>query len=539
MIAMPVCIWMLTASLGGVDWTHGVASGDVTDGAAIVWTRASGPALVRLEVADDPAFASPAYSIELAAEAASDFTVKHDVTGLQPATDYWFRFVDVADVGPASPVGSFKTLPPGDSAASLRFVISGDSNARFAPLHIFEFAAAERPDFGLWDGDVIYSDAPADDLGVARTLDEYRDKYKQMYADAPVREFLGSVAVWASWDDHEVANDYDGGDLESQITPERQRDAYQAFFEYMPIREQSVPDDEFRTYRSFRHGSWAEFFILDGRQYRAADAARSCAADAQGTVEEALLADTPACQAVIRDLERTILGQEQFTWLRESLLASDAKYKFIINGPPVTSFLGVFPFDRWDGYDADRRRLLEFIDSNGLDNVILLSTDFHLNAYNPDVTSYFRRHRRDYELPNGVAVIEAIVGPIGTQTFESAVIDTGRRALGGWPFGELLVDVGFGLAAQRVIMDEELSFVASDAFAYLLVEIDESGELTFTYRGYDAGLTDPAGAETLFRTTPATAPRPLALPCFPVAVFPLGLLALTLHRTRRRKGYRP
>ena len=35
-----------------------------------------------------------------------------------------------------------------------------------------------------------------------------------------------------------------------------------------------VAGDERRVFRSFRYGALAEFFILDGRQYRSADAAR-------------------------------------------------------------------------------------------------------------------------------------------------------------------------------------------------------------------------------------------------------------------------
>ena len=32
-----------------------------------------------------------------------------------------------------------------------------------------------------------------------------------------------------------------------------------------------------------------------------------------------------------------------------------------MNGPPLTSLLGFLPYDRWEGYAAERTELLDFV----------------------------------------------------------------------------------------------------------------------------------------------------------------------------------
>ena len=57
--------------------------------------------------------------------AARDWTVKIDVTGLQPGTQYWYRFQKDAD---QSAVGTFKTAPSANSPADVEFTYTGDSD---------------------------------------------------------------------------------------------------------------------------------------------------------------------------------------------------------------------------------------------------------------------------------------------------------------------------------------------------------------------------------------------------------------------------
>ena len=56
----------------------------------------------------------------------------------------------------------------------------------------------------------------------------------------------------------------------------------------------------------------------------------------------------------------------------------------IVNGPPI--FQGnLLPYDRWEGYAAEREEMLEFVASNGVKNVFFLSTDIDVAAVSDQV----------------------------------------------------------------------------------------------------------------------------------------------------------
>ncbi|MGE0480801.1 MAG: alkaline phosphatase [Phycisphaerae bacterium] len=517
-----------SAGAGGDGFSLGVAAGDVRDSSVILWTRADEPGMVRVEVALDEAFAALIAVGEQEAGAVTDQTVKFDVTGLAPATRYVYRFTRVADADQQSRVGRFRTAASASSAAPLRLIFSGDSNYAFAPFAAFGAAAREDADLFVWFGDVIYSDVPAGGLGAARTLGEYRARYRQLLGDPQVQELLARMAVLVGWDDHEVANDYAGAD---PALPREQRDAaYQAFFEYLPIRPQGIGADPFRTYRRFQFGANLEMFLVDERQYREPSAEEFCGGnpDPFGVVLGPLSRDG-ACIAALSK-PRTMLGGEQFAWLTRALATSTAATKLVVNNVPV-SYVGVLPYDRWDGYDLERRALLRFIDDAGLGGVAFLTTDIHANAYNPDVLRFFRENRGDYRLRGATRVPELIVGPIGNATAAQTLFGIAeaveRGASGGAQAGaggdgvSALVDgaIDFYLAALK--RTNRLAFIEPDRVSYAVIEVDADGATRFAFRGYDPrDAARGADAVTTFFEGAIDAPSPLAPACGPL---PCGL----------------
>ena len=78
---------------------HGVASGDATHEAVVLWTRLSFEdeqepfaAFGTVEVATDTAFADIVLSEPVQSQAALDWCVKADVGGLEPDSWYYYRF---------------------------------------------------------------------------------------------------------------------------------------------------------------------------------------------------------------------------------------------------------------------------------------------------------------------------------------------------------------------------------------------------------------------------------------------------------------
>jgi alkaline phosphatase D len=265
--AVPSPVW----ADGG--FSAGLAAGDVSSTGAVLWTRSDAPGRVRLQVSSRPEFDSIDVQVESDAGVVADNTVRIEVSGLSPRTTYFYRFARIDDSALVSRTGRFRTAPADDASATLRFVFSGDTNFAYAPFGVVATMAREDADAFIWFGDTIYADVPAGGLAVARTLDDYRAKYRQIRSDPSIREALAATALITGGDDHEVTNDYAGAD--PALSEQQKLDAYRAFLEYMPVRSPD-PADPYRTYRRIRYGANVEFFVLDARQYRDPSAAAAC-----------------------------------------------------------------------------------------------------------------------------------------------------------------------------------------------------------------------------------------------------------------------
>lgn len=337
-----------------LELTHGVLSGDLTDTRAMIWTRASGPAEVRIEYGTSAALGGTSAAASRAG-ADTDFTVKLDVTGLRPNTRYFYRAVATAgNQRAASLVGSFRTAPPPSEPVDVTFAWGADTSERFQPFRIFDAITSREPHFFLFLGDTVYADID----GGARTLDEYRAAYRRNREDEPLLRFGRAASIYAIWDDHEVANNFDR-------THERIPIGRRAFLEYWPVR--ADPADPHRLYRSFRWGRLVEVFILDTRQYRSPPFDRDTA-------------------------QKTMLGSAQKAWLKQGLQSSDAVFKIVATTIPL-KYHGA---DSWEGYTTERQELFDFIGRNDIRRVVFLSGDVHYAA--------ILRYKE--------GIVEAIAGPL-------------------------------------------------------------------------------------------------------------------------------
>src|SRR5262249_9605929 len=114
----------------------------------------------------------------------------------------------------------------------------------------------------------------------------------------------------------------------------------------------------------------------------------------------------PGCLAALDDPSRTLLGAHQKELLKSALLASDATWKLILNDVPITEMYGD-PYDRWEGYAAERAELLRFLEESGVRNVVFLTTDLHGN-----LISDVRARPGD----TVAAAKEIVAGPIAQRT---------------------------------------------------------------------------------------------------------------------------
>jgi alkaline phosphatase/alkaline phosphatase D len=386
---------------------HGVASGDPLPGGILLWTRVTptaesapasgaGPVVdVRWQVATDATFATIAVEGSVTTGPDHDHTVKVDVGGLTPATTYWYRF---GLAGAWSPIGRTMTAPAADDAITrLRMGVVSCANWEAGYFAAYR-RLADRGDLNLVVhlGDYLYEYATGDfgaggtvvrrtqPAGETVTLADYRTRHAQYKTDPDLQGLHASVPWIITWDDHEVANDMWSGGAENH-SPATEGDfsarvaaARQAYAEWMPV---CLAADG-HIYRRLRYGSLFELSMLDLRTYRSQQTS--------GTK--------------VDDPGRTIAGAAQLAWLMDGLVGSTAAWKLVGNPVmisrldvgalpawllgPLAALIGVpqngavLNGDQWDGYNADRERVVDTLRAHQTKDVVFLTGDIHTSWAN-------------------------------------------------------------------------------------------------------------------------------------------------------------
>ena len=162
----------------------------------------------------------------------------------------------------------------------------------------------------------------------------------------------------------------------------------------MPLRVSSVPKGpDMRIYRRLDYGRLARFHVLDGRQYRSEQPCILANGSHQGHIADNLCHD-------LRDPGRTMLGWQQEAWLDQGFAQSKAQWNVIaqdllvapLTQRDLTSHTPGRWTDGWDGYMANRSRMLASIVRNRVDNPVFWGgdihsfwvTDVHADGNNPD-----------------------------------------------------------------------------------------------------------------------------------------------------------
>jgi alkaline phosphatase D len=326
-----------------VSFNHGVASGDPTQGAIILWTRVtpdeSATIKVIWEIATDADFANVISNGEMLTTQARDYTVKVDAINLTPGTSYFYRFIAN---GKTSMVGNTKTLPQG-SVDSAKLAVLSCANYPAGHFNVYNLASTMTDiDAVLHLGDYIYEyprGGYASDnatalnrevlpVGELFTLDDYRTRYAQYRTDADLQALHAGVPFITVWDDHEVCNDTykDGAENHNEGEgdfEERKLGALQAYFEWLPIRP-IAQDNELEIYRSFQFGDLVDLHMLDTRVLgRDIQLDYKNYMDATGAFNSALFAQD------ITDANRTMLGAEQLQWLQTQLGNSTGTWQLL------------------------------------------------------------------------------------------------------------------------------------------------------------------------------------------------------------------
>jgi alkaline phosphatase D len=190
-------------------------------------------------------------------------------------------------------------------------------------------------------------------------------------------------------------------------------------YENMPLRRAQMPaGPDVRLHRRISYGRLADFTMLDTRQYR----------------DDQPCGDGTSADCADRFGEgRTLLGEEQRAWLLEGVSRSAARWQVLGNQAPMgqtdldpsAETTQVF-LDPWDGYVADRDRVLTAAQDRGVRNLVVITGDRHQN--------YAWDLKRDFADPDSPTVASEFVGTSISSGADGAdMTEEGQRFLAANP----------------------------------------------------------------------------------------------------------
>lgn len=307
---------------------------------ARIWGRASGPYPLTVQFSTDRDFANPSLSAPAPTSAAGDFAAVVPLTGLSPATEYFYRVLVDGEIDRYRPTPfRLRTAPAG--AATFRVAFGSCARYERDPVQrVFDGVVRQSPDLFLWLGDNVYADTEAPEA--------IAQEYRRQRSVNSLLPLLRSVPQLAIWDDHDFGyNNSDG------TSPVKQQ-SLDVFRRYWANPSYGLPDSP-GVFFQYTYGG-IDFFMLDGRYYRSPNGATDGA-------------------------EKTFLGASQLAWLKEALLASRSPFKILACGSGWSMADGE-KGDTWAAFRTERDALFDFIRDRKIEGVVCLSGDSHVGELN-------------------------------------------------------------------------------------------------------------------------------------------------------------
>ncbi|THU99311.1 hypothetical protein K435DRAFT_828150 [Dendrothele bispora CBS 962.96] len=409
---------------GGINFTHSGA-GDPFDTSILLWTRAvpvspsgthqlpdqSVPVCVAYKISTSSTLSGKvADSGQAFTSYDVDFTVKVEANGLNPDTDYHFQFSDCSNPSSVSPIGKTRTMPNPNTPANqvnngkpLTLAVFSCSQFQAGWFNAYGFAAHNTSaQFFIHLGDYIYESlgngAPIGRQTLGRelaTIHDYRQRLNQYRTDTSLvfaHQNAPWITVWYVADNAWKAGTADSNDttIGCSFSPsgacftDRKLAAVRAYHEWMPIRQVDA-DDKFRIWRNFQMGKLLDLTMLDTRQY-----------DRDLTD---VYYNTEVVNTIAAFPNRSLMGAAQEKWFFNTLSESkDRGAVWRVVGQVLFIFLYAahpifLDLDAWDGYRANRLRVLDHLYNNKISNTVILAGDSHANwvsdlAHPNDSTTY-------------------------------------------------------------------------------------------------------------------------------------------------------
>lgn len=340
--------------------TDGPVVGGVTDVRARIFARTDVAASVAVKYSTKSNLSNAATSGSVSTTSDHDFTAIVQIDGLKALTKYYYTILVNGKAQESSPYPTFTTFPTAGSTGSFNFSVFSDLQTTTKDTSV----GAPAYQAGLNLGSAFAIQSGDFDHRNPQTLDDMRLMNRQVRGpyDAAGADFAKYIGTTMPMD--HVFDDHDYGMDNGNQFWQGKAAAIQAYEEYYPTYD--LPNPTNGIWHDFTYGM-ADFYMLDLRTQRDANANP----------------DGPNHSM----LDGTHIANGEKEWLKASLLASKAKWKFVISSIPFNPTSKGVEGDPWGGYQYERAELLNFIKKNNITGVVLISGDLHSGGAIDDGTN--------------------------------------------------------------------------------------------------------------------------------------------------------
>ena len=288
----------------------------------------------------------------------TDFTHQFALNELRPRMKYFYAIEAAANAqGKArrGEIGCFTTAPKPTEFHPLTFCVATcqqyqrrDDAGGFQNYRSIQNLA---PDFMVMAGDNVYYD---NESPIANSTELASYHWQRMHSLPNIVAAFHRLPCYWTKDDHDILSD----DCYPGMQPDKMKPL--TFAQGQKIFRQQVPISD-PPYRKFRWGSGIEFWLTDSRDYRSPNNLPDGA-------------------------NKSLWGETQKRWLKDTLLKSDAPFKILISPNPIVGPDRPTKGDNHANapYATEGREFRQWVQANKLKNFFVICGDRHWQYHSVD-----------------------------------------------------------------------------------------------------------------------------------------------------------
>ncbi len=236
-----------------------------------------------------------------------------------------------------------------DTTAAPVVIAFGSCNKMNMPQTMWPNVVANNPSLWIWLGDIVYADTT--DMRVLAA------DYKSLKTNPEYKKLRAKAQIVGIYDDH----DYGYNDACKYYPMKVGSKKCLLDFLDVPLKSPvRTRDGAYQSYTFGKPGERIKVIIMDLRWFR-----------------DSLVPDPSKQRRYSPNMNGTMLGEKQWTWLEQELRNSTADLNILCSSVQILA--DDHGFEKWGNFPNERKRLLKLIVSTKPKNLLMLSGDRHMS----------------------------------------------------------------------------------------------------------------------------------------------------------------